>query len=146
MKIRGSYILFFNQSLAIHHLKYSYNYQNIFQVLHTTNVEHYVSTTKFITIMPAVPLPVSLGREKYACEAHTQRVRAHHKKPHSRRNQKLYANSFKWWKCLDCCTAIGTNKCNIIRVTNHFLFLCSFSVYAVNPGYLRTASQRCNNS
>lgn len=57
MKIRGSYILFFNQSLAIHHLKYSYNYQNIFQVLYTTNVDRYVSTTKFIIITPAVPSP-----------------------------------------------------------------------------------------
>lgn len=72
MKTRGSYILFFNQSLAIHHLKYSYNYQNIFQVLFTTNVDHYVSIANFITIVPAVPLPATWGCEKYAFVAHTE--------------------------------------------------------------------------
>lgn len=70
MKIRGFYILVFNQSLAVHHLKYSYNYQNIFQVLFTTNVDHYVSTAKFIKIIPAVPSPVSRGCEKYTFVAH----------------------------------------------------------------------------
>lgn len=50
------HLFFFNQSLAIHHLKYSYNYQNIFQVLFTTNVDHYVSTIKFIEIITANPI------------------------------------------------------------------------------------------
>lgn len=82
MKIRGSYILFFNQSLAIHRSKYSYNYQNIFQVLFATNVDHYVSTAKFIKIIPAVPLPVSRGYEKYASVAHTHKECKHITKSH----------------------------------------------------------------
>jgi len=77
MKIRSSYILFFNQSLAIHHLKYYYNYQNVFQVLFTTNVDHYVSTAGFIKIIPAVALPVSWACEKYAFVAHTHKECKH---------------------------------------------------------------------
>lgn len=41
---------------------------------------------------------------------------------------------------------MGTNKCNIIRVTNSFLLLCSFYVYVTSPEYLSTAGQKCNNS
>lgn len=144
MEIRGSYILFFNQSLAIHHLKYSYNYQNIFQVFFTTNVDHCVSTANFIKIIPAVPLPVCWGCEKYAFVVHTHRECKHITKSHFpgeiRSSMQILSSDEK---CLEHWTA---NKCNIIKVTNSFLFLCSFYVYVINPDYLRTAGQRCNNS
>lgn len=143
MKIRRSYILFFNQGLAIHHLKYSYSYQNIFQVLFTKNVDHYATTTKFIKIIPADPICITGMWEICLCGTLTKSTSLSQKWyfPEEIRSYMQIISSVE--KCLKHWTALWTNKCNITKVTNS---LYSFYVYVMNPEYLRTAGQRYNNS